>query len=135
VKDDILLNKAAIIERCLKRVKEEYVGSESELEKNITKQDAILLNLQRACNGAIDMGGRVVRLEKLGLPQGSRDVFDMLAKANIITDDLSIRLQKMVGFRNLAIHEYQKLNLDIVKSIIEINLQDFYEFIEIIIKR
>lgn len=35
---------------------------------------------------------------------------------------------RMVGFRNVAIHEYQKLNLDIVKAIIEAHLTDFTDF-------
>jgi hypothetical protein len=47
--DDILLNKIASIEKCIKRIKEEYSGSEEEFDKNYTKQDSIILNLQRAC--------------------------------------------------------------------------------------
>ncbi len=56
--DDVLLNKAAIIERCLKRIAEEYTGHEHELATNFTRQDAIVLNLQRACEAAIMVGFR-----------------------------------------------------------------------------
>ena len=51
---DVILNKAQIIERCLRRVKEEYEDSPVNLQ-NITKQDSIILNLQRACEAALDM--------------------------------------------------------------------------------
>ena len=45
--DDVILNKAASIERCLRRIEEEYAGAEQNLIENQTKQDAIVLNLQR----------------------------------------------------------------------------------------
>ena len=54
--DDIALNKLAIIERCLARIREEYAGHETELATDFTRQDAIVLNLQRACEAAIDPG-------------------------------------------------------------------------------
>jgi hypothetical protein len=52
--DDVLINKAAIIERCLKRIGDEYLGHESELDTNFTRQDAVILNLLRACAASID---------------------------------------------------------------------------------
>ncbi len=53
--DDVILNKAASIERCLRRIQEEYAGDKQNLVANQTKQDAIILNLQRACETAIDL--------------------------------------------------------------------------------
>lgn len=52
--DDVLLSKAGIIERCVRRSNEEYTGHESALETDHTRQDAIVLNLQRACEASID---------------------------------------------------------------------------------
>ncbi len=43
----VIVNKIANIERCLQRIKEEYVGHEKEIDVNYTKQDAVILNLQR----------------------------------------------------------------------------------------
>jgi uncharacterized protein YutE (UPF0331/DUF86 family) len=132
--DDVLLNKIAIIENCLKRLREEYKGHEEELEGNFTKQDSIILNLQRACEAAIDLGTRLIRMKKLGLPQASREVFALLESAKILTPEISRSMQAMVGFRNIAIHDYQKINLKIVKSILDTHLIDFQIFIETIIK-
>ncbi|CAH9018333.1 HepT-like ribonuclease domain-containing protein [Candidatus Nitrosacidococcus sp. I8] len=53
--DDVILNKVAIIERCLRRIKEEYDGYEADLETNFTRQDSIVLNLQRTCEVAISL--------------------------------------------------------------------------------
>jgi len=113
--DDVLLNKAAIIERCLGRIHEEYDGYEHELEENFSHQDAIILNLQRACEAAIDAAMHVVRLRKLGIPQQSRDAFVMMQEAALLDAELSARMQAMVGFRNIAVHDYRKLNLDILR--------------------
>ncbi len=114
------------------RVQEEYAGHEDELETNFTRQDAIVLNLLRACEAAIDAAMHLVRVRRLGLPQESRESFALLEKAGVLDGELSVRLQAMVGFRNIAVHDYQKLNLEIVKSILEEGLQDFRRFCEVL---
>lgn len=126
--DDIVINKAAIIERCLQRIKEEYTGFEREFKSSFSKQDAIILNIQRACEAAIDMSTHIVRVRALGVPQSSREVFVLLENANILSADLSRQLQAMVGFRNIAVHNYTTLNLDIVQQIIEKELGVFLKF-------
>jgi uncharacterized protein YutE (UPF0331/DUF86 family) len=131
--DDVLLNKAASIERCINRINEEYSDIE-DFKNNQTRQDAIILNLQRAIETVIDMGARVLRLQHLGIPQNSREIFVLLAKSQIISEELSRRIQKMVGFRNIAIHEYSTLNLEIVSSIIENHLVDIRDFSQIMLK-
>lgn len=132
--DDILINKASIIERCLQRIEEEYQNDPANLYEDITRQDAIVLNLQRACQAAIDLAMHLVREHELGVPQESREAFAFLEEAEYLDSELSGRLQRMVGFRNVAIHDYQELNLDIVQSIIEKHLSDFTQFTERVLK-
>lgn len=132
--DDILLNKAAIIERCLKRLDSLYPGHEDELENNFDRQDAILLNLQRACEASIDAGMHLVRIQKLGIPQQSKDAFALLEKEKILTPALSRQMQAMVGFRNIAVHEYQSLDMEILRSILEHRLCDFQAFSKVLIE-
>ena len=126
--DDVLLNKAAIIERCLHRISEEYRGYENELETNYTKQDSIILNLLRACEASIDAAMHLVRINKIGLPQQSRDAFTLLNEKGLLDDELCTRMQAMVGFRNIAVHNYQKVSLPILRSILEGDLVDFQKF-------
>jgi uncharacterized protein YutE (UPF0331/DUF86 family) len=126
--DDVLLNKAATIERCLIRIQEEYENHKDELESNFTRQDSIILNLQRACEASIDGAMHLVRQNKFGIPQQSRDAFIMLAENNLIDLQLSKNMQSMVGFRNIAILNYQKLSLPILRSILESHLVDFRSF-------
>ncbi len=133
--DDVILNKIAAIERCLMRIREEYRGHEVELATNFTRQDSIILNLLRACEAAIDVAMHLVRVNGLGVPQDSRDAFSLLDRANLIPADLSRRLQAMVGFRNIAIHNYQKLNLDIVRSILAGHLTDFETYCQLLLRQ
>jgi uncharacterized protein YutE (UPF0331/DUF86 family) len=123
-----------IIERCISRIKEEYFNHESEFETDFRRQDSIILNLQRACEATIDIGMRLIRMKQLGVPQSSRDVFAMLEAAALIDSSLSKSLQAMVGFRNIAIHDYRKMNLAIVRQIIQENLKDISNFAQIALK-
>lgn len=131
---DVLINKVASIERCLDRIAFEYQGHQDELETNFTRQDSIILNLQRACEASIDAAMHIVRVRKLGVPQESREAFDMIREAGVITAPLCDRLKAMVGFRNIAVHDYRKLNLEVIRSILETRLDDFREFGKIVLK-
>ncbi|MBI5401999.1 MAG: DUF86 domain-containing protein [Ignavibacteriae bacterium] len=126
------MNKVSIIEKCVNRIKEEYVGYEDIFEENYTKQDSVVLNLEMACQACIDLGMHIVRIKNLGVPQSNREVFVLLQKARIINPGLSKQMQAMVGFRNIAAHDYQNLNLDIVRAIIEKHLKDFKDFKKVI---
>jgi len=132
--DDVILNKAEMIENCIGRIQEEFAGASPNLRQNQTKQDSIILNLERACQAAIDMAMRVVRLRRLGLPKESREAFDLLQGASIIDDALCKRMHGLVGFRNTAIHNYKKLDLDIVEAVITHRLQDFRDLIKICVQ-
>ena len=123
--DDVLLNKCEIVERCLKRIQEDYEGHESELSDDFMRQDAILLNIQRMCEASIDLAMHVVRVRALGLPRESRGAFELLKSAQLMDVELADKMMKMVGFRNLAVHNYQSIDLEIVHAIINQHLNDF----------
>jgi len=126
--DDVLLNKAATIERCVARAREEYAAQPDEFAVNFTRQDAAILNIQRACEAALDIGQHIIRRESLGIPQSARDVFTLLAQAQWIDATLAEQMKRMVGFRNVAVHDYQTLQLPITVNIITLHLQEFMVF-------
>ena len=131
---NIIINKIAIIERCLKRILDTYNNNSNNL-KNYDKQDIIILNLQRACEAAIDLSMHICAKKKLGFPQKSSEAFEMLAQNNIITFDLSEIMKNMVGFRNISVHDYQGLDTSILQNIIENHLVDFLEYTKMILKQ
>ena len=131
--NDIILNKITTIERCLKRVEEVY-GNSPENLRDFTKQDSIILNIQRACEASIDLAMHLVSKHKLGLPKTSRDAFEILQGEGLIEKSLAITLMNMVGFRNIAVHDYQSLDIDILQSIIEKHVDDFLTFTKVVLE-
>jgi len=123
--DEVIINKCESIKRCIKRIEEDY---DEGFEESYTKQDAVILNIQRAIQQTIDMGAYLIKKHKFAIPKSSREIFEILEKEKIIDKDLSDNLQKMVGFRNLAIHEYTKLELEIIEYIIKEKIWDLIEF-------
>lgn len=132
--DDVIVNKVQSIQRCIARAKEEYTLAGKLFENQWTNQDAAILNITRACEQAIDLANYLIKKQQLGIPTSSRNSFELLAQKQIISPQLCQKLQNMVGFRNIAIHEYQKLNVAIVITIIKTGLQDLLEFTQIILK-
>ncbi len=133
--DDILVNKAATVERCVARAREEFERDPATFAIDFTRQDAATLNVQRACEAVLDMGQHLVRREKLGVPQSARDVFELLACGHWIDTTLAESLKRMVAFRNIAVHDYQNLLIPILVSVITLHLGEFLTFTQIILKR
>lgn len=119
----------------MKRIEEEYVGHEDELTTNFTRQDALVLNLQRACEASIDAAMHLVRIHRLGIPTESRQAFEMLIKSAHLDGDLGRKLIAMIGFRNVAVHNHQELNLDILRGILADRLNDLREFAQLLLQQ
>lgn len=126
--DDVRLNKTAFIRRSLEQVREEYAGQPERLQ-NWTHQDALVLNLLRACEAAIDLAMHEVARRGLGVPQTSREALGLLAQAGAIPAEVSRRMQAMVGFRNIAVHSYREIQPDILQRVLEEHLGDFEAFL------
>jgi uncharacterized protein YutE (UPF0331/DUF86 family) len=133
--DDIVLNKKERIERCILQIKKYYaLNQEFLFEEDFFKQDAIGINLQRLCELTIDLANHIVKKYKLGLPKESKTSFEILTHEKIIPEDLAKEMIGMIGFRNILVHEYQKVDLRIMKAIIENHLDDFVSFTNCLLK-
>ena len=126
--NDILVNKAAIVERCIRRLREEYTAN-PELDCP-THTDALLLNMERACQAVIDAAMHIIATRHLGAPQNSADAFRLLRQAGVLQQHTAQRMQAMVGFRNIAIHQYQDLDITVIRQIAVDGWQDFCRFFQ-----
>lgn len=123
----VIINKYESIERCIKRIKEEYEGNPENLY-DYRRMDGIVLNLQRACEITIDIAMYIVSTRKLGIPQAKKEAFEMLESHGLISEDMCNKMKGMIGFRNIAIHEYKEIDEEILQDIIENHLEDLQEF-------
>ena len=120
--DSVCLSKAAIIERCIRRMREEYAADPT--LANFTHLDALTLNIERACQAAIDLAMRVVAGGHLGMPQSSAEAFVLLFRAGRLQEPLAMRLAAMTGFRNIAIHQYQEIDKKVIHAIMSDGWRD-----------
>ena len=123
--DDVMFAKGAIIERCLRRVLEIY-GDDPNLA-DLLHLDALTLNVERACQAAIDLALHVVAVKHLGMPQSQADAFRLLYEAGEIERELYEQMIAMCGFRNVLVHQYQKLDMDVLHAVASVRWKDFVE--------
>ena len=128
----VIINKYETIERCINRINEEYENNPKNLE-DYRKMDMIVLNLQRGCEAVSDLAMYIVSTRKLGLPQNKREAFKLLEDNQIIDKNMSKNMQNMIGFRNIAVHDYKDIDPEILKDVIENHLNDLLDFARIIL--
>lgn len=124
---EVIMSKLESIEKCIKRIEQKKNEKEFDLE-DYDYQDIIVMNIQRACQQAIDVAMFICAEKGLGFPKDSADAFAKLLEEKIISREIFNRMKSMVGFRNVAIHEYQNINYEIVKAILDKHLEDFEKY-------
>ena len=125
---DVVLAKCESIERGGRRARKVYAFVPAHLTEDLDKQDSIVLNLQRACESSIDLAMHLIASLRLGVPQESREAFALLVRGGGLPAGLGESLQRMVGFRNIAMHEYRALDLEIVRDIVERRSEELLAF-------
>lgn len=126
----VIINKLEIVERCIKRIEEEYENNPANLE-DYKRLDCIVLNLQRACEAVIDVAMYIVSSRKLGVPQTKKEAIDLLYNNNLINKEMHNNIKNMVGFRNIAVHDYKKIDNSIIEDVIKNHLRDLIEFVKV----
>ena len=131
---DILMQKKASVERCIKQARDYYtLPSETPFAKDFLRQDAVVINLQRACEQCIDLANHIIRMKKLGLPSDSAESFTLLRKADIISIELEKKLIGMVGFRNIVVPQYRDIDYQLVENIVKKDAADLIEFAALLV--
>jgi len=126
--NDVAAVKIASLQRCVARARQSLAAAGAQFASDYDRQDAAILNVIRSCDTAIDLANMAVRSRKLGVPVESRESFSILERESLIDANLSQRLRAMVGFRNLAVHQYRELDIAIVEQVIRVRLDDLLAF-------
>jgi uncharacterized protein YutE (UPF0331/DUF86 family) len=129
---DLVLAKVETLERSLARI--DSARTRAGLDE-LDRQDIIVLNLQRGVQAMLDLAAHVVAREGLGVPDELAASFELLKRAGILDADLAERMRRMTGFRNVAVHEYRKLDPAVVESIVRERLGDLRAFAKVVLER
>ena len=124
----VIHQKLESLRRCLARIRSKEPISLGVLQKDYDLQDIVSLNLTRAVQMAVDIGAHMVSAQMQAAPATMGETFDQLGRMGVISEELALQLKKSVGFRNVAIHNYNAVNWAIVFSILQGHLQDFDAF-------
>lgn len=124
---DVALAKLATIERCLQRIAT-VTGGDPERVDEIDVEEIVVLNLQRAIQASIDLAAHLISGKGWGLPDSLKAHFQILADHGIVSPALAAHLRAMTGFRNIAVHDYERLDRAVLKGILRERLGDLSAF-------
>lgn len=125
---DLVHRKISTIQNCLQSIKTYTDGFDVETLTDLKTQDSVVLNLERAIQSCVDICMHIASVKSLGTPASMKEAFYLLCDNKIISKDRADNLAAMVGFRNIAVHSYEDLSLEILQSIVSGHIKDFEDF-------
>lgn len=84
--------------------------------------------LQLAIEVILDTGKLIIIAENLRRPEDNQDIFAVLEENKIISRPLAQELIGIAGFRNILVHDYEKIDREIVHEKLQNNLINFRDF-------
>jgi len=135
VDKDLILAKASSVKRHLRRIEEKRNIDLNIFLKDIDRQESILFNLQMAIQNCIDIAAHIISDEGLGVPGSTNEMFYLLEENGYLDHDITEKMVKAVGFRNLIVHEYVKIELDQVFEIALKDIKDLNEYLKSIFRK
>jgi uncharacterized protein YutE (UPF0331/DUF86 family) len=125
-------NKLDEIERYVRELEEGFSTTEEDYLENLMQRRGCERTFQLACESLIDVCNLIIAGRGFEVPKDSKDSVAILEKHKIISEDISARIQNMIGFRNLLVHRYAKVDDPKVYHYLKGELDDFYKFIQAI---
>jgi len=125
-----IIDKMDDLEKCLRELDEYLPEGVEEYLRNGMRRRACERTFQLACENLLDICNMVISDEGLGMPRDSGDTVRKLASHNMISESLALRLEELIGFRNLLVHQYGKVDDSRAHKHLYGESGDFYEFLE-----
>lgn len=132
--NDVILKKMESLANCIQRIETKCPESVEILKRDLDLQDIISVNLERAVQICVDIASIIIADSGFKMAESMSSTFVVLESNSVIDKDLSSKLQKAVGFRNISVHEYQKIDWAIIFEIISNHLDNFREFTQFVLK-
>ena len=129
---EVIGEKLESLRRCLQRVADKCPPDPETLGRDPDLQDIVAINLTRAVQLCVDIGAHLIAGTQMPPPDTMGQTFDVLAVGGVIPESLAMQLKKAVGFRNIAVHNYEEIDWAIVHTIARNHLSDFTEFARVI---
>ena len=125
---DLILAKGSSIQKHIRRIEEKAKVDYETFRNDLDRQESLLFNIQMAVQNCIDIAAHIISEEGLGVPGSTSEMFYLLEENGYLNAEVCERMVKAVGFRNLAVHEYAKLDLQIVYRVGRKDIQDINNY-------
>ena len=130
---DLLLKKLAFIETCLMELR--TLSNPEALDKDVKERRFVEHTLQVCLQAVQDVASHIVADERLGEPETNQALFHLLQGAGWINAQLADALSAAIGFRNVLVHGYTVVNLNIVRDVLAHRLDDIVRFVDAVRSR
>lgn len=127
VDQDLILKKLAFIETCIQDLQSK--SNPKLISSDIREERFVVHTLQLAIQSALDIASHIVSDNRYGEPNTNRELFDLLERNDWLSNDLTEKMRNMAGFRNIVVHGYENLDLNIVRDIVENQLGDLLDYV------
>ena len=124
----LIAEKLESLRSCVRRIEVKCPESSRVLQTDLDLQDILALNITRAVQLCVDIASHIVAESEQRVPDTMSGVFDVLAESGVIRAELAASMKNAVGFRNIAVHNYQAIDWTIVYGICKERFQDFRLF-------
>jgi uncharacterized protein YutE (UPF0331/DUF86 family) len=118
--------KLAVIETALADLRR--LAQPDRVSSDLVQRRFVEHTLQIAIQAALDVASHIVSDDRLGEPRTNRESFALLARGGWIDPVLHDSLSRMAGFRNVLVHGYDDVNLDVVRDVLDHRLGDLEAF-------
>lgn len=132
---DLLLTKVGAVRKHLDRAQRKCDTDLPSFLNDLDLQESVLFNIQLAIQRCIDIAAHIVSEEGLGVPGSTSEMFYLLEESNFLGTQLTEKMVKAVGFRNLIVHAYTKLDLVQAYEIARKDIMDLHDFLKTIIQK
>ena len=128
VDKNLILRKLSNLDEYLKQINEYANISSKDYAADWKIQRIVERTLQMMIETCLDVSGHIISDEKLRVPETYADMFRILVENDILKGSQLEAFEKMAKFRNIVVHDYEKIDAGIVIGILQKNLKDFERF-------
>jgi len=124
----LILRKLADLEIYFDQISEFANITVKEYENDWKTQRIVERTLQVMIETCLDIAGHVISDSGYRIPKNYADTFRILYENNILNKDLSATMEKVTKFRNIIVHDYDKVDSVIAVAILRKDRNDFVEY-------
>ena len=129
VDKDIMMAKAGSVRKHLNRIEMKCRVDLQAFLGDIDRQESILFNLQMAIQNCIEIASHIISEEGFGVAGSTNEMFYLLEENGCLDRDITEKMVKAVGFRNLIVHEYARLELEQVFEIAQKDIKNIFDYL------